>query len=95
MRELENLLERTITLSSGTVLDEKDLKLESINTKGELNLNFVNEERPLRTVIAEVRKAYCSSILERFGGNKSKAAAALGISRLILNKYLEGTETDA
>ncbi len=95
VRELENLLERTITLSSGTIIDEKDLRLEPISAGGDLSLDFSNEQRPLREVVGDVRQAYCAAVLERFGGNKSKAAAALGISRLILNKYLEGNDTDA
>ena len=95
VRELENLVERTITLSSGTIIDEADLRLEPVVAKPAQELNFSNENRPLRSVVAEIRNKYCKVMLERCGGNKSKAAQLLGISRLILNKYLEGSELDA
>lgn len=95
VRELENLLERTITLASSTVIDEKDLRLEPVRSRGVGALDFRGETRPLREVVAEVRQAYCRATLERCAGNKSKAAAALGISRMIFNKYLQGVDTDA
>ena len=95
VRELENLVERTITLSSGTIIDEADLRLEPVVAKPAQELNFSNENRPLRSVVGEIRNKYCNVMLERCGGNKSKAAQLLGISRLILNKYLEGSELDA
>lgn len=95
VRELENLLERTITLASSTVIDEKDLRLEPVRVKGLGALDFSGETRPLRQVVAEVRQAHCKAALERFSGNKSKAAAALGISRMIFNKYLQGGDGGA
>ncbi|MDZ7271559.1 MAG: sigma-54 dependent transcriptional regulator [candidate division KSB1 bacterium] len=95
VRELENLLERTITLASSTVIDEKDLRLEPVAGKARGTWDFRSETRPLRQVVAEVRQAYCKAALERFHGNKSKAAAALGISRMIFNRYLQGVEGDA
>lgn len=93
VRELENLLERTITLSPSTIIDAKDLRLEPVRKSTGFRLDF-HEVRPLRQVIGEIRHEYCERVLERNLGNKSKTAEALGISRLILNKYLEHPLSD-
>jgi len=93
VRELENLLERTITLSPSTTIDVKDLRLERVRKSTGFQLDF-QEVRPLRKVIGEIRREYCERALDRLRGNKSKTAAALGISRLILNRYLEYPDTD-
>lgn len=93
VRELQNLLERSITLSSSTRIDADDLRLEPARKSTGFRLDF-HEIRPLREVIGEIRREYCHKALERYMGNKSKTAAALGISRLILNRYLEHPENN-
>jgi DNA-binding NtrC family response regulator len=93
VRELENIIERTITLSPNTTIDVKDLRLEPVRKTTGFQLDF-HEVRPLRDVIGEIRHEYCRRAVERYLGNKSKTAAALGISRLILNKYLEDPNND-
>ncbi|MCW5809212.1 MAG: hypothetical protein KIT31_43060, partial [Deltaproteobacteria bacterium] len=48
------------------------------------------DERPLALARDEFVAAYCAAALERHGGNREAAAAALGISTRSLYRYLLG-----
>jgi two-component system response regulator HydG len=49
------------------------------------------EEDPVLT-LAEVKKRYVHAVLARAGGNKTKAAADLGVDRRTLYRMLERLE---
>lgn len=87
VRELENIIERAIILERSDLITPESLpqmlRIFHIET-------FEPEKiKPLN----EITKEYAERVVEFFGGNKSKAAEALGISRTSLWRILKGEGT--
>jgi len=87
IRELENLLERSVALSSTNIILPDSLALsvhkrrwiEGIKDK-RFNLDDVAKGVALDTIIEEIERAYLKKALDCCNGNKNKAAELLGIS---------------
>ncbi len=83
VRELENIVERAIILEkSGHITPEslpQTIKMFQIETI---------EPDKVKT-IEELNKEYAEKVIDMFGGNKSKAAEVLGISRTSLWRILK------
>ncbi len=87
IRELENLIERSVALSSTNIILPDSLAL-SIHKRrwieGPENRRFdldeVEEGVSLDNILAEVESAYLKKALEVSGGNKNKASELLDIS---------------
>jgi len=75
VRELENVIERAVILSEGSSLNTKDLFLEE---------NGVLVGEKTLTSITEIEKKHIVNVLEECGGNCTKSAGILGISRMTL-----------
>jgi DNA-binding NtrC family response regulator len=75
VRELENVIERAVILSEEGSLNTKDLLLEE-------NGALVGEKS--LTSITELEKKHIVNVLEECGGNCTKSARILGISRMTL-----------
>lgn len=93
VRELENVIEYALALGNGDQLGVEDLPLElaqaspihsSSDDLRELLQAYMNDAVPL----AEIEKRYILSVLQQFGGNQVRAAAALGIDRSKLYRRL-------
>ncbi|MFA5353861.1 MAG: sigma 54-interacting transcriptional regulator, partial [Thermodesulfovibrionales bacterium] len=82
VRELENIIERAIILEQGTLITPESLpqmiKMFHIETI---------DPSQIRT-IDELSRDYATRVVELLGGNKSKAAELLGISRTSLWRIL-------
>src|SRR5207248_4079118 len=87
VRELENTIERAVTLSRGGVITEEDLP-PSLRA----HTPVAEESRPpdpatpfddLPT-LDEMERRYLKHVLERAGGNRTRAAEILGINRRTL-----------
>ena len=91
VRELENLVERAVVTSKVTVLTEDDFPAD-------LALGPIADELPSLRVpmkLEEGSKYLILKTLEKFNGNKTKAAEALGITtRTIRNKLAEYRTVD-
>ena len=87
VRELENLIERSVALSSTNILLPDSLAM-SIHKRrwieGVKNKRFDLDEVPngvaLDNILSEIERAYLTKALECTGGNKNKAADLLGIT---------------
>ncbi len=83
VRELENIVERAIILEKNSLVTPESLpqsmKLFQIET---LDPNKIK-------TIEELNRDYVEKVLDMFGGNKSKAAEVLGISRTSLWRILK------
>ena len=87
VRELENLIERSVALSSTNILLPDSLAM-SIHKRrwieGVQNKRFDLDEVPhgvaLDNILADIEQAYLKKALECTGGNKNKAAELLGIT---------------
>jgi transcriptional regulator with PAS, ATPase and Fis domain len=81
IRELENLLEGAAALSQGGVIRREDLQwLPSRAVASGASLEAVADSTSLRAL----EEAHIQRVLKAVGGNKSKAARVLGISRRTL-----------
>jgi len=83
VRELGNIIERAVILSSNDIITAKDLSLkrESSNTPS----------LSLREYLLKVEKDYILKALNMFSGNKTLTAEFLGISRKTLWEKLKDT----
>ena len=81
VRELDHAIERAVLLSQGPMIRAGDLALRQPNPAGSLRLEDMSLE--------EVEKHLIQRTLARHGGNVSRAADALGLSRSALYRRLE------
>ncbi|MDR3608585.1 MAG: sigma-54 dependent transcriptional regulator [Oligoflexia bacterium] len=80
VRELENVVERAVVLSTGTLIDESDIPTpETESAEG----FFANSVGDFPTV-TQLEERYIKLILEKTGGRKDKAAQILGMNRRTL-----------
>ena len=79
LRELRNALERALILSHGETIALRHLPPE-------IRTSASTSERPMR--LADVERAHILLVLESSGGNRTRAAEILGISRSTLKRNL-------
>jgi len=87
IRELENLLERSVALTSTNILLPDSLAL-SVNKKRwiegvkdrRFDLDEIAHGVALDSILSEIERAYLEKALEFTNGNKNKAAELLGIT---------------
>jgi two-component system response regulator PilR (NtrC family) len=87
VRELENLIERSVALSSTNILLPDSLAMsihkrrwiEGVQNK-RFDLDEVAHGVALDNILAEIERSYLTKALECSSGNKNKAAELLGIS---------------
>ncbi len=86
VRELENLIERAVVTAGGPTLTEDDFPVDLV--LGPIGENLHGLKVPMK--LEEGSKYLILKTLEKFNGNKTKAAEALGITtRTIRNKLAE------
>jgi DNA-binding NtrC family response regulator len=93
VRELENSVEYALAIGMQDVLGMEDLPLEITEKRSQANGGdlkqlleaYMNDTVPL----AEIEKRYILSVLQQFGGNQVRTAAALGIDRSKLYRRLK------
>lgn len=92
VRELENAVEYALAIGTGEELTIHDLPVELTEDvqRDSKNLRRLLEAYMSdRIPLAEIEKRYILSVLQQFGGNQVKAAAALGIDRSKLYRRLK------
>jgi DNA-binding NtrC family response regulator len=95
VRELSNAIERAVAFAHGDQIEVDDLperirrliglRLPQADEAGMPTLLTAGELPPLR----EIERRYVRLVLERFDGNKKRAADCLDIGRRTLYRYLE------
>lgn len=80
VRELENIIERAVVLSEGTLIEESEIPSPE-NTSSEQFFASSTNDFP---TIDQLEKRYIALILEKTGRRKDKAAQILGINRRTL-----------
>ncbi|MEN8167357.1 MAG: sigma-54 dependent transcriptional regulator [Pseudomonadota bacterium] len=85
VRELENILERAVTLCDGKTIDREDLSLPA----NQPSLQPVSDDLPLGDKMEEVERQAISQALEATHWNRTAAARKLGMSLRSLRYRLE------
>lgn len=101
VRELENVIKRACVLSTGTIIETKDLLIEEDNSYSIKDFLEEKLKRYLKdmtnisncnlysTVLSEVEKALISLVLKETNGNQLKTAKVLGINRNTLRSKIK------
>ena len=92
VRQLENFVERAMTLSAGRQQIDVDMLPDEIRAASAVHAGFVTlpeEGFDLDAHIAGIERDLIDQSLERSGGNKRKAAAILGLKRTTLVEKLK------
>lgn len=80
VRELQNILQRLIVLNDGNMIEVPDLP--------QLIRFSVSRDEDISQTLAEMEAHYIRRVLASVGGNRTQAAAILGIDRKTLRKKL-------
>jgi len=101
VRELEEMIKKAVLLSSGQMIERKDLVLGDVNCCSikefleEKLKRYLKEMTQLdncnlyNTVLSEVERSLISIVLKETGGNQLKAANTLGINRNTLRAKIK------
>jgi two-component system NtrC family response regulator len=84
IRELKNLVERTILVSAKETLDAEDFKAQNSQPVGATTTQSLNG-----LTLDELERQRILQALEQYGNNLSQVATALGLSRPALYRRLE------
>lgn len=88
VREMENVIERTVALTDGAVIDKSDLPNQFIDLDDEAgslpSLNIPVDGIDLSETVAHLEKSLILQALDRVGHIKARAAALLRINRTTL-----------
>lgn len=86
VRELENAIERAMAMGRGDEIQPWVLPEEIRGIEGVINTESAIKEAfgPLKKAVEGFEREYINRVLEQVGGNKTKAAEVLGISRKTL-----------
>jgi len=88
IRELENVLARSLALRSGRTLTIRDLPPHIAKTAG-VGARAVPGVPAAMLTLEEVERRHILQVLEKTGGNKLRAAEVLGIDRSTLHRKLK------
>ncbi|MCG3124425.1 MAG: Regulatory protein AtoC [Phycisphaerales bacterium] len=92
VRELQNLAQRLVIFADAGVIDTVDLPTVMRYVAPTMNAQSEPSGRGHRT-LREVELAHIRAVLESVGGNKTRAAAILGIDRKSLREKLNAAES--
>jgi DNA-binding NtrC family response regulator len=88
IRQLENSIERAVALSSGRVIDEKEIHLDTRQNKTGVMSASASQFLPEGMTLEQWEDNMIREALRRANGNKSQAARLLGLSRNALRYRL-------
>ena len=86
IRELQNVIERAVALSRNDVISQDDLPT---HVQEKRSSDFLAAAVARRMSISELERDYILRVLDEEAGNKSRAAARLGLDRKTLYRKLD------
>jgi transcriptional regulator with PAS, ATPase and Fis domain len=88
IRELSHVIERAVLLGNGNVITASDLRVRPRAGAANGNANATAESLDLRTALEALEKRLIDEALSRAQGNRTEAAALLGLNRTTLVEKL-------
>ena len=92
VRELRNVLERALIISRGGPLVLPPLRPEEIPDPESMDTFFIPQDKTFNEIVWELKVCLVRDALQQSGGNRSKAAKMLGISRASILNYTKALE---
>jgi two-component system response regulator HydG len=89
LRELNNVIKRSVLLTAGKTIEAESLPHEIIEPESANNNSYVNDDNLLKSVAGNAERQAILDALDKVNNNKSKAAAALNIDRKTLYNKLK------
>jgi transcriptional regulator with PAS, ATPase and Fis domain len=89
VRELENELERAVALAQDEGIIECSCLSEKIVGRAAKMRPELNVQGTLKEMVEALEKSVLSQLLEKHGGNRTRAAKELGLSRYGLIKKMQ------
>ena len=84
VRELENIIERSVVISRGDIITTRDLPFQVREGVKEASLGFESKGRSLNDMLEGMERDLIVKALDEHGGVQTKAARSLGISERVL-----------
>jgi two-component system NtrC family response regulator len=84
VRELENIIERSLVISRGDIITTRDLPLQVREGVQEAKLSPDSKEESLNAILSEMERDLIIKALDENGGVQTRAAQSLGISERVL-----------
>jgi two-component system NtrC family response regulator len=84
VRELENIIERSMVISRGDTITTRDLPFHVREGLKEANIDLESKGRSLNAMLLQVERDLIVKALNEHGGVQTKAAHGLGISERVL-----------
>ncbi|MEI8072264.1 MAG: sigma-54 dependent transcriptional regulator, partial [Planctomycetota bacterium] len=89
IRELRNCIERAVVLSQDDRIDAHELAMSPLSSLGDTGKAKADRSGPfVPETLDEIERRHVMATIEAVGGNKTKAAAILGIERSTLDRRL-------
>ena len=89
LRELNNVVKRSVLLTTGKTVEAEGLPNEIIEPNTDNENSYVNDDNMLKSVAGNAERQAIVDALEKVNNNKSKAAAVLNIDRKTLYNKLK------
>ena len=89
LRELRDACERAVLLATSTIIERDDLDHIDAPAPSNIRRESTHTPEPLRDTLAAIERERILEALDGCGGNQTRAAAMLGISRRTLGKRLD------
>jgi DNA-binding NtrC family response regulator len=89
VRELENIIERSIVVSRGDTITTQDLPFQVREEIREAKLHPEIDEKSLNSMLSSIERDLILKALERHGGVQTKAAESLGLSERVLRYKMQ------
>lgn len=95
VRELENIVERAVIMSRGSIILPDDIELNSIDQKQSIDLKEISEKNlPLKQIVADVERQVILKALQENNWCRTTAAKSLGINRRSLYAKIKELEIE-
>jgi two-component system NtrC family response regulator len=84
VRELENIIERSVVVCRGDIITTRDLPFQVRERLEEAHLGVEGNEQSLGAMLSQMERDLIMRALDEHGGVQTKAARSLGISERVL-----------